>query len=87
MAERDVDAVGRLEAEFLFEDAEDHDAGGHDRRLRVFRRGEGGVGAVGDDARERFLEDAVHFFEEGFAGAGESGEPGRGHADSLDALA
>ena len=32
-------------------------------------------------------QEGVGFFEEGFAGAGEGGEPVAAHADTLDALA
>lgn len=41
---------------------------------------------MGDCAGEGEVEDGVGFFQEGFAGVGESSEPGIGHADTLDAL-
>ena len=53
----------------------------------MFCLGQEGVGAGGDDIAEGVGEEVVEFFEEGFACLGESGEPGSGHADSLDALA
>ena len=87
VAEGDGYAGWGDEAEFLFEDAQDHDGGSHDGRLGVFRRGEGGVGAVGDDGAERGGEDVVHFFEKEFAGFGKRFKPGSGHADALNALA
>ena len=87
VAEGDGDAVGGVEVEFLLEDAQDHDRGGHDSGLGVFGGGQGGVGAVGNDGAEGAGEDVVHFFEEGFTGFWEGFEPEGGHADALDALA
>lgn len=87
MTQSDVDAFRGVEVELLLQDAQDHDGGGHDGWLGVFGRGEGGVGAVGDNGAEGGREDVVHFFQEGFASFWECFKPRSSHADALDALA
>lgn len=87
MAQADIHALRGLEAEVIFENAQDHDADGHDGRLGVFGRGKGRVWALSDGGGEGAGQDVVDFFEEGFTSGGEGAHPGGGHTDTLNALA
>ncbi len=86
VAQGEVGALRRPEAELALEDAQDHDGRGHDGGLGDGRQVELLAGPLVYHPGQLVSHDVVDLLDDGFGRGGEGFYPGREHAHLLDPL-